>query len=64
MGWQRGGNIHVNAATPKAGQTMLAMWDPALGDDLGVTWTRAAQKSKDAPVSTLLKGYTEHVTVQ
>ena len=64
MGWQRGANIHVNATTPKSGTTMLAVWDTVAGDDLGVTWTRGAQKSKDSPTSNLKNGYTEHVVVQ
>jgi hypothetical protein len=63
MGWQRGANIHVNAvAPPKSGTTMLATWDPVVGDDLSCTWVRGAQRSKDVP--TPLKGHTEHVTVQ
>jgi len=64
MGWQRGNNTAVNSTTPKSGTTMLAIWDPGAGDDLGVTWVREAQKNKNAPTSTLLKGYTEHVVVQ
>ena len=64
MGWQRGNNIHVNAGTPKAGQTMLAVWDPALGDDLSATWDRHDQNKKMAPNSTLAKGNTALVTVQ
>lgn len=64
MGWQRGGNVHVNAATPKAGMTMLAIWDPVAGDDLSASWDRHDQNKKNAPNSTLTKGHTALVTVQ
>jgi hypothetical protein len=65
MGWQRGGNIHVNAANPlKSGQTFLAVWDPSLGDDLSVTLDREGQTKKNIPNSNLVKGHTAHVVVQ
>ena len=64
MGWQKGAQNHLNTANVKSGFTVLAVWDPSLGDDLGVTFVRGTQKNKDAPTSTLLKGATEHVVVQ
>lgn len=64
MGWQKGANIHVSAGTPKAGQTMLAVWDPALGDDLSVSWDRENQTKKANPNANLIKGHTAHVVVQ
>jgi hypothetical protein len=65
MGWQRGGNVHVNAATPpKAGQTLLGVWDPGLGDDLSVSMDREQQTKKASPTSGLKKGDTAHVVVQ
>ena len=63
MGWQKGAQ-GLSSTTVKSGHTVLAVWDPALGDDLGVTFTRGAQKSKDSPTTALLKGFTEHVVVQ
>lgn len=64
MGWQRGGNVHINAANPpKAGHTMLAVWDPGAGDDLGVGWDRHDGSKKAAPNSTLKKGDTAQVVV-
>lgn len=63
MGWQRGNNIHLNGGTPKAGQTMLAVWDTVAGDDLGVTWDRNGQRKKDHPTANLKNGHTELVTV-
>ena len=65
MGWQRGNNTHINSATPpKAGHTMLAVWDPGLGDDLTVGWDRNDQTKKNAPTTGLKKGDTAHVVVQ
>jgi hypothetical protein len=65
MGWQRGANIHINAANPpKAGHTMFAVWDPSLGDDLSVAFDREGQTKKGVPNSGLKKGDTAHVVVQ
>jgi len=61
MGWQKGAQSHLTASTIKPGHTLFAVWDPALGDDLGATFDREPRKKKEAPTSTLKKGDTEHV---